>query len=325
MFRVALLDDYQNVALKMADWGRLAGRAEVDAIHEHIPDVDRLAERLRPYDAVMMVRERTKFPRALFERLPNLKLLITAAMWNVAIDLDAATEHGVQVTGTGDWSFATAELALGLMIALSRHITREDRAMRSGLWQTALGAGLHGKTLGVLGLGSLGSQMARFGQTLGMEVLAWSQNLTPEKAEAGGARYVPKDELLARSDFVSIHLKLSDRTRGLLGARELGLMKPTAYLINTSRGPIVDEDALLAHLRDGRIAGAGIDVYGVEPLPADHPMRRLENVILLPHVGYVVEQNYRVVYGDTLEDIEGFLDSRIVRPLNTVEAPRFPS
>jgi phosphoglycerate dehydrogenase-like enzyme len=170
----------------------------------------------------------------------------------------------------------------------------------------------------VLGLGSLGGQMARFGRMMGMEVLAWSQNLTPEAATAGGARYVPKDELLARSDFVSIHLRLSDRTRGLLGGRELGLMKPTAYLINTSRGPIVDEDALFRHLRDGRIAGAGIDVYGVEPLPADHPMRMLENVIVLPHVGYVVEQNYRVVYGDTLEDIEAFLDGRVLRPLNTI-------
>jgi phosphoglycerate dehydrogenase-like enzyme len=190
--------------------------------------------------------------------------------------------------------------------------------MRAGLWQTRLGAGLHGKTLGVLGLGSLGGQMARFGGMMGMEVLAWSQNLTPEAAAAGGARYVPKDELLARSDFVSIHLKLSDRTRGLLGGRELGLMKPTAYLINTSRGPIVDEDALLRHLRDGLIAGAGVDVYGVEPLPADHPMRTLENVIVLPHVGYVVEQNYRVVYGDTLEDIEAFLDGRVLRPLNAI-------
>jgi phosphoglycerate dehydrogenase-like enzyme len=320
MFRIALLDDYQDVALRMADWNRLTGRAEIEAIHEHIPDLERLAARLKPFDAVMMVRERTKFPRALFERLPNLKLLITAAMWNVAIDLDAATDHGVQVTGTGDWSFATAELALGLMIALSRHIPHEDRAMRAGQWQTRLGAGLHGKTLGILGLGSLGTQMARFGRMLGMDVLAWSQNLAPETAIANGARYVQKDELLARSDFVSIHLKLSDRTRFLLGARELDLMKPTAYLINTSRGPIVDEDALLEHLRTNRIAGAGIDVYGVEPLPVDHPLRTLENVILLPHVGYVVEQNYRVVYGDTLEDIEAFLDGRVLRPLNMLPA-----
>jgi phosphoglycerate dehydrogenase-like enzyme len=322
MFRVALLDDYQDVALKMADWERLKGRAEIDPIHEHIPEIDRLAERLRPYDAVMMVRERTKFPRALFEKLPNLKLLVTAAMWNVAIDLEAATQHNIQVCGTRDWSFATAELALGLMISLARHIPHEDRAMREGRWQTTLGIGLHGKTLGIVGLGSLGGQMARFGNMLGMDVLAWSQNLTPEAAEAGGARWVSKEELMARADFVTIHLKLSDRTRGLIGRRELGLMKPTAYLVNTSRGPIVDEAALLEHLQERRIAGAALDVYGIEPLPADHPMRRLPNTVLLPHLGYVVEQNYRFVYGDTLEDIEGFLDGRIVRPMNTVAATR---
>lgn len=321
MFRVALLDDYQDVALKMADWNRLGERAQVDAIHEHIPDLDRLAARLQPYNAAMMVRERTKFPRALFEKLPNLKLLATAAMWNVAIDLDAATEHGVQVCGTGDWSFAAAELALGMMLSLARHIPREDRAMREGRWQTTLGVGLHGKTLGLLGLGSLGGQMARFGKMLGMDVLAWSQNLTAEAAAAGGARLVSKDELMARADVVSIHLKLSDRTRGLVGRRELGLMKPTAYIVNTSRGPIVDEAALLEHLRERRIAGAALDVYGVEPLPVDDPLRRLDNTVLLPHLGYVVEQNYRLIYSDTLEDIEAFLDGRILRPLNTLAGP----
>ena len=324
MFRVALLDDYQSVALDMAEWGRLGARAQVDAIHEHIPDLDRLAERLRPYDAVMMVRERTKFPRALFEKLPTLKLLVTAAMWNVAIDLDAATDHRVQVCGTGDWSFAAAELALGMMLALARHIPREDRAMREGRWQTTLGVGLHGKTLGLFGLGSLGGQMARFGKVLGMEVLAWSQNLTEEAAAAGGARLASKDELMARSDVVSIHLKLSDRTRGLIGRRELALMKPTAYLVNTSRGPIVDEVALLEHLREKRIAGAALDVYGLEPLPADDPLRRLDNTVLLPHLGYVVEQNYRLIYSDTLEDIEAFLDGRVIRPLNTLSPRKTP-
>ena len=316
MFRLALLDDYQGVALQMADWSRLAGAVQVEPIHEHIADIDRLAELLLPYDAVMLVRERTKFPRAMFQRLPALKLLVTAAMWNVAIDLDAATEHGVQVCGTRDWSFATAELALGLMIALVRHIPQEARAMREGRWQTTLGAGLHGKTLGLLGLGSLGGQMAGFGNMLGMEVLAWSQNLTRERAEAAGARLVDKDALLAQSDIVSIHLKLSERTRGLVGARELGLMKPTAYLINTSRGPIVDEEALLRHLQEKRIAGAAIDVYGTEPLPPDHPMRQVENALLLPHLGYVVEQNYRLIYGDTLEDVEGFLQGKRLRALN---------
>ncbi len=315
--RVALLDDYQNVALSMADWGRLAPRATVEAIHEHIPDLDALAARLLPYDAVMLVRERTKFPRTLFERLPNLKLLVTAAMWNVAIDMDAAIEHGVQVCGTGDWPHATAELALGLMIALARHIPAEDRAVRAGRWQTTLGTGLHGKTLGLLGLGSLGGQMARFGAMLGMTVLAWSQNLTAEAAAERGATWVPKSALLARSDVVSIHLKLSERTRGLLGPAELALMRPGALLINTSRGPIVDEAALIAHLQARRIAGAALDVYDQEPLPVGHPLRGLENVILLPHLGYVVEQNYRLVYGDTLADIEAFLDGSVLRPLNT--------
>lgn len=318
MLRVALLDDYQDVALKMTDWGRLTGRAQVDALHEHIPDIDALVDRLNPYHVIMAVRERTKFPRAVIERLPNLRLIVTAAMWNVAIDLDAATDHGVQVCGTADWSFATAELALGMMIALARHIPQEDRAMHDGRWQTTLGAGLHGKTLGVIGLGSLGTQMARFGKMLGMDVLAWSQNLTAETAAGASARLVPKQELMAGSDYISIHVKLSDRTRGLIGAADLAVMKPTAYLINTSRGPIVDEAALLAHLQAHRIAGAALDVYGVEPLPADDPLRRLDNVLLLPHIGYVVEQNYRLIYSDTLEDIEAFLDGRVLRPLNTL-------
>lgn len=316
--RVALLDDYQGVALGMADWGRLAPRVRVDPIREHIPDLDRLAEVLRPYDSVMMVRERTKFPRALFERLPNLRLLNTAAMWNVAIDLEAATDHRVQVCGTGDWPHAAAELALGMMIALARHIPAEHHAMRRGGWQTTLGSGLHGRTLGLLGLGSLGAQMARFGAALGMEVLAWSANLTDEAAAAQGATRVGLEELLARSDVVSIHLKLSERTRGLLGRKELALMKPAALLVNTARGPIVDEAALIERLRGGGLAGAALDVFDREPLPADHPLRGLDNVILLPHLGYVVEQNYRLIYGDTLENVEAFLEGRVLRPLNTL-------
>lgn len=318
--RVALLDDFQNVAMKMADWSRLGPRAQVDAIHEHVAEPDQLVELLKPYHAVMMVRERTRLPRAVIERLPNLRLIVTAAMWNVAIDMEAATDHGVQVCGTGDWPHAAAELALGMMIALARHIPAEDRALREGRWQTTLGTGLHGKTLGIVGLGSLGGQMARFGAVLGMKVLAWSQNLTAEQAAAEGATLVTKAELLAQSDVVSIHLKLSDRTRNLIGAEELALMKPTALLVNTARGPIVDEAALIGHLRARRIGGAALDVFDQEPLPLDHPLRGLDNVILLPHVGYVVEQNYRLVYSDVLEDIEAFLDGRVLRPLN--EVPR---
>ena len=315
--RVALLDDYQGVALSMADWGRVAGRAEIVPFREHIANEDALAAALAGFDGVMLMRERTKFPRSLIEKLPKLRLLITAAMWNASVDMDAAAEHGVQVCGTGDWHYATAELALGLMIALTRYIPAEDRAMRAGAWQTRLGSGLHGQTLGIIGLGSLGGQMAGFGRMLGMDVLAWSQNLTPEAAQAQGATWVSKEELLRRSDVVTIHTKLSPRTRGLLGRAELASMKPGAFLLNTSRAPIVDTEALIEQLQAGRLAGAALDVFDYEPLARDHVLRTLENVILTPHVGYVVEQNYRVFYGDTLEDIEAFLDGRVIRPLNT--------
>ena len=315
--RVALLDDYQGVALSLADWGRVAGRAEIVPFREHIADEDALAAALADFDGVMLMRERTKFPRSLFEKLPKLRLLVTAAMWNASVDLDAAAEHGVQVCGTRDWHFATAEMALGLMIGLVRHIPAEDRAMRAGAWQTRLGTGLHGQTLGIIGLGSLGGQMAGFGRMLGMEVLAWSENLTAATASEKGAVLVSKQELLRRADVVTIHTKLSPRTRGLLGRAELALMRPSAVLINTSRGPIVEIDALIACLQTGRIAGAALDVFDYEPLPKDHVLRSLENVILTPHVGYVVEQNYRWFYGDTLEDVEAFLDGRVVRPMNS--------
>ena len=314
--RFALLDDYQGVALSMADWGRVAGRAEIVPFREHIADEDALAAALAEFDGVMLMRERTKFPRSLIAKLPRLRLLVTAAMWNASVDMDAASEYGVQVCGTGDWHYATAELALGLMIGLTRYIPAEDRAMRAGAWQTRLGWGLHGQTLGIIGLGSLGGQMAGFGHMLGMNVLAWSQNLTPEAAREKGAVWVSKEDLLRRSDVVTIHTKLSARTRGLLGRAELAAMKPGAFVINTSRAPIVDTEALIEQLQAGRIAGAALDVFDYEPLARDHVLRTLENVILTPHVGYVVEQNYRVFYGDTLEDLEAFLEGRVVRPLN---------
>jgi phosphoglycerate dehydrogenase-like enzyme len=316
MLRVALLDDYQGVALRMADWASLAPRARIDAFSDHIADRDALAERLLPYDCVMLMRERTQFPRALFERLPNLRLLVTAAMWNVAIDLEAASAHGVQVCGTGDVSDSTPELTLGLMLGLSRRIAQEDRAVRAGQWQTTLGAILKGKVLGVLGLGILGTKVAALGRALGMEVIAWSANLTAERAREAGATRVEKEALLERADMVTIHLKLSDRTRGLITARDLARMKPSAYLVNTSRGPIVEEAALIAALRERRIAGAGLDVFDHEPLPLDHPFRTLDNVLITPHIGYVSEENYRLIYGDTLEDIRAFLDGRVVRAMN---------
>jgi len=318
MFRVALLDDYQHVAMGLADWDSLKPRAEVTAFSDHIDDPEALVERLTPFDAVMLVRERTKFPRALIERLPNLKLILSAAMWNVAIDLEAATEHGVQVCGTGDLSNATPELTIGLLLSLARNIHGESRAVRDGRWQVSLGIAVRGRTLGILGLGDIGSQVAALGRALNMDVIAWSQNLTPERCKAAGVTYVSKDELMARSDFLTIHVKLSERTTGLILAPDLARMKPTAYLINTSRGPIVDEAALIAALRDGRIAGAGLDVFDREPLPLDHPFRILENVLVTPHVGYVTEENYRQIYGDVVEDIRGFLNGEVVRPMNTL-------
>ncbi len=317
MTRVALLDDYQHVALRMADWKTLPADTEVVVFEDHLSDIGALAKRLADFDVIMAMRERTPFPRALLERLPRLKLLITAGMRNASIDVAAATERGVTVCGTAGLPYPTAELTWGLILGLFRRIPAEDRATREGRWQISLGLGLNGKTLGVLGLGTLGSRVAKVGLALEMKVLAWSQNLTAERAAEVGATRVEKDELLARSDVVTIHLVLGDRTRGLIGARELGLMKPTAHLVNTSRGPIVDEAALVAALRGGTIAGAGLDTFDVEPLPADHPFRQLSNIVITPHLGYVTEETYRIFYGHALEDIQAFLRGapiRVLRP-----------
>lgn len=317
MARVALLDDYQGVALRMADWKSLPAGTDVQAFRDHLADEGAVAARLADFDIVMALRERTPFPRALLERLPKLKLLITAGMRNASIDMKAAADRGVVVCGTAGLPYPTAELAWGLILSLARRIPAEDRATREGRWQTSVGLGLNGKTLGVLGLGTLGSRAARVGRAFEMEVLAWSQNLTAERAAEVGAALVPKDDLLARSDFVSIHLVLGERTRGLIGARELGLMKRTAYLVNTSRGPIVDEAALIRALQDGTIAGAGLDVFDEEPLPPDHAFRRLPNTAITPHLGYVTEETYRVFYGHALEDIKAYLGGtplRVLRP-----------
>ncbi|MGO8914956.1 MAG: D-2-hydroxyacid dehydrogenase family protein [Stellaceae bacterium] len=318
MMRVAILDDYQGVALKLADWQSLHPQAQMQAFIDHLDGLDALAQRLHTFEGIVAMRERTPFPRALFDRLPNLRLLVTAGMRNASIDLAAATEHKVQVCGTDMLPYPTAELAWGLILALCRHIPREDRAVREGRWQTTLGIGLKGKTLGLLGLGRLGSQVARVGKAFGMETIAWSQNLTAERAADGGAALVSKEELFARADVVSIHLVLSPRSRGLVGEAELARMKPTAFLVNTSRGPIVDEAALLAALRAGRIAGAGLDVFEPEPLPRDHPVLQLDNVVLTPHLGYVTEEGYRLAYGHAVEDIRGFLEGKVVRAINQV-------
>ena len=316
MVKVAVLDDYQGVALEMADWSVLPKDTQVEVFRDHLAEADAVAERLRDYAVVAAMRERTPFHRDLLERLPELRLLLTTGMRNASIDLDAATALGVLVCGTGSLGYPTAELTWGLILALLRRIPVEDAAIRQGLWQTTVGVGLQGKSLGVLGLGRLGSQVATIGAAFGMSVIAWSQNLTAERAAQFGASLVTKDDLFARSDILSIHLQLSDRTRGLVSARELGLMKPTAYLINTSRGPIVEEAALVQALQDRAIAGAGLDVFDQEPLPPDSPFKRLQNAVLTPHLGYVTKEGYRGYFEDTVEDIAAYLRGQPVRVLN---------
>jgi phosphoglycerate dehydrogenase-like enzyme len=313
--RVAILDDYQGVARALADWDSLPAGTEVVVFRDHLADPAAVAARLAGFDVVVAMRERTPFPRALLERLPRLRLLVTTGMRNAALDLPAAAERGIVVCGTAGLPYPTAELTWGLILALARHIPREDRATRDGRWQETLGIGLNGKTLGVLGLGTLGSRVARIGRAFEMEVLAWSQNLTAARAAEVGATRVPRDELLARADVVTIHLVLGDRTRGLIGAAELARMKPTALLVNTSRGPIVDQAALLQALDRGTIAAAGLDVFDEEPLPADHPLRRHPRTVITPHLGYVTEETYRVFYGQALEDVQAYLHGAPVRVL----------
>ena len=316
MPRVALLDDYQNVALSMADWSSLPSDVTVTAFSDHLADPADVARRLSGFDVVVAMRERTPFQRGLLDALPDLRLLVTTGMRNASIDVEAAADLGITVCGTRGLGYPTAELTWGLILSLARRIPREDRATREGSWQVAMGTGLNGKVLGLVGLGRLGSQVATIGRAFGMSLLAWSQNLTRERSDKLGAALVSKDDLMARADVVTIHLVLSSRTRGLIGARELGLMKPAAYLVNTSRGPIVDEAALVDALEKGAIAGAGLDVFDQEPLPLDHPLRSLENTVITPHVGYVTEETYRVFFGDALEDIRAFLSGSPIRVVN---------
>jgi phosphoglycerate dehydrogenase-like enzyme len=318
MMRVAVLDDYQRVALGLADWARLHPAAQIESFDRHIADADELARRLHAFEIIVAMRERTPFPASLFARLPNLRLLVTSGMRNAAIDLAAASAHGVTVCGTDMLGTPTAELTWGLVLGLCRSIPFEDRAMREGKWQTTLGVGVHGKTLGIVGLGKLGSQVAKIGKAFGMEIIAWSQNLTAERAAAAGARLVAKDELFAAADIISIHLVLSPRTRGLVGAAELARMKSSALIVNTSRGPIIDEAALVEALERRRIAGAAIDVYDTEPLPESNRLRRLPNTVVTPHLGYVTEENYRQAYGQAVEDIAAFLAGT---PVRVVAAP----
>jgi D-3-phosphoglycerate dehydrogenase len=317
--KLAILDDYQHVALKMADWSQLARRCEIDVIDRPLAVPDEAARVLAPYDIICMLRERTAAPRALIERLPNLKLLAITGLRHRTLDLDAATERGILVCHSSDHPGAhrgTPELTIGLMLATIRRIPQEDRRTREGRWQGSLGTQVYGRTLGIVGLGKIGRQVARVAQALDMNVIAWSQNLTADSAAQAGATRVEKDDLFRQSDVVSLHLVLSERTRGIVGAHELALMKPTAHLINTARGPLIDEAALVQALQARRIAGAALDVFWHEPIPPDHPLLALDNVVLTPHLGYVVEESYRAFYSDLVEAVTAYLDGTPVRMAN---------
>jgi phosphoglycerate dehydrogenase-like enzyme len=308
MVKIAVLDDYQGAALKLADWTAVARRAHIDVFNDHLADADALVKRLLPYDIVCVMRERTPLRREIIERLPNLKMIASTAPRNASIDMQAAADHGVTVLHTGYFASPTVELTWALILAGARHITSEAAAVRGGGWQQRLGDDMAHKTLGIVGLGGIGSKVAKVGMAFGMNLIAWSQNLTAEKAAAAGATLVSKEELLRQADVVSIHLVLSDRTKGLIGAAELALMKPTARLVNTSRGPIVEEAALIQALSSHRIAGAAIDVYDTEPLPPDHPYRNMPNLLATPHIGYVSRGLYERFYRDTVSNIVAWLD-----------------
>jgi phosphoglycerate dehydrogenase-like enzyme len=312
--RVAILDDYQGVALSLADWGSLD--ASVEAFRDHVADDDALADRLDGFDVVVAMRERTPFTRARLERLDALRLLVTTGMANASIDLEAARSRGVVVCGTGGLTAPTVELTWALILAVARRVSAEDARIRAGGWQQELGFELSGRTLGVVGLGRLGSAVAAIGQAFGMSVIAWSQNLDPERAASLGVSAVEKLELFSRADVVTIHVRLSDRTRGLVGAPELAAMQPSAVLVNTSRGPVVDTPALRAALEAGTIAGAGLDVFDIEPLPPRDPVRTAPHTVLTPHIGYVSRGSYEIYYREAVEDIAAWARGEPVRVLN---------
>jgi phosphoglycerate dehydrogenase-like enzyme len=328
--KVAILDDYSRVALQVADWSSVQNRSEITVFDHHLSE-DEAADALRPFDVLCTLRERMAFPRTLIERLPNLKLITIVGRSLPNLDVAAASEHGILIAHS-DFAHprfrslrdATPEFTWGLLIATVRNLAEEHRRMRDGAWQSTVGITLSGKTLGLIGLGRIGTRMADYAKAFGMDVIAWSQNLTEEDAAAVGVRRVEKAALFAESDVVSIHVVLSERTRGLVGEHELALMKPQAYLINTSRGPIVDEGALIAALKAERIAGAGLDVFDIEPLPPDHPLRLLPNATLSPHLGYVTREMLGAFYSDTVEAVVAWLDGAPVRIANP-EASRGPT
>ncbi|QJP14131.1 D-2-hydroxyacid dehydrogenase family protein [Starkeya sp. ORNL1] len=314
--RIALLDDYQNVALSCAPWGNLPPECQVVAFADHEKDEDRLVARLADFDAVGRVRERTLFPRRVLERLPRLKLLLATGLRNDrSIDLPAAADLGITVCSTTSHSFPTVEVTWAMILSLFRGIHHEVASVRNGGWQVQLGSAVRGKTLGILGLGTMGIPVAQVGQAFGMKLIAWSPNLTQHRAGPHGVEAVSKEELFARSDAITIHMPESERSVGVVGAPEIARMKKSAFLINTSRMPLIDEDAMIAALRAGRIGGAGLDVYNDEPLPRDHPYRHLPNVLATPHIGYVIRENYELYYGETVENIQAFLAGRPIRVL----------
>jgi phosphoglycerate dehydrogenase-like enzyme len=317
MHHIAVLDDFQNVSQQFGDWAGLQSVAKVTVFNDHLVDEDELVQRLLPFDVVCVMRERTPLTRRLLHRLPQLRMIATTANWNASIDLEAAQSLGITVCGTDTLLTGQAELTWALILASVRQLPAEVASFRQGGWQVSVGGDVNGKTLGVLGLGNSGALIARYAQAFGMRVIAWSQNMTTESASRHGAALVSKDELFGASDIVTVHLRLSDRTRGLVGARELALMKPRSYLVNTSRGPIVDETALLDALQQRRIAGAAVDVFDLEPLLADHPFRRLPNLIGTPHIGYVTEGSYEVFYGETVENIRAWIEGRPIRMITT--------
>lgn len=314
--KLAILDDYQNAARGSADWSAL-GDTEITVFDKHLGwDEDTIADALAPFDVLVCMRERTRFPASQIDKLPNLKCLVTTGMRNLAIDMGHARERGIVVSGTDMLPYPAAEHAVALITDLYKKISKESRVMRDGGWQGYVSESLNGRTLGVLGLGKLGARVAKFGLAMEMDVIAWSENLIEERCKEVGVKLVDRDTLFETSDVISIHLVLSERTTGLVGEKEFGQMKPTSYLVNTSRGPIVDEAALVEALTSGEIAGAGIDVYDVEPLPADHPLRGLDNAVLTGHTGYVVKELYELVYAQAVENVKSWMDGAPTRVLN---------
>lgn len=307
---IAILDDYQNKSLELADWSEVLKKAEITVFNDHLADTEAVIKRLLPFDIICVMRERTPMTAAIIERLPNLKLIVSTGSRNASIDLEACEKKNIKILHTNYFATPTIELTWALILSIARNIPSENASLRANGWQQKIGVDLHGKTLAVLGLGNIGSQIAVIAKAFGMNVISWSQNLTAEKAEAAGTTLVTKEELFKQADFLSVHLVLGPRSKGLVGRNELALMKPTAFLINTSRGPIVEESALIEALEKNVIAGAAIDVYDQEPLQKDHPFRSLENVLATPHIGYVSQELYETFYGDSVKNILGWIEQQ---------------